>query len=60
MNKYKMIVKETYTHEIEVEAENGDDAVKKAHEVYENTNDGTFVVDGYNLEKVECFQKEVG
>ena len=43
--KYKILVKEIYCYEIEVDANNKTDAINKGMEKYLNSSNGTFVAD---------------
>lgn len=52
-----MIIKETYSFELEIEVESEDEAIKKAYEIHKSSNDGTFVADGNSFEKVDCYIK---
>lgn len=50
--KYKGIVRDVYKYEIEVEADNTDEAIRKLKEIHDSDEiEGVFVADGYSYEK---------
>lgn len=51
MDKFKIRVNEIYEYEMEVYAESGDDAIKKAKELYSQSRDGNFIADASSFKK---------
>ncbi len=54
MGNYKVKIQETYEYEVEVKANDGTDALKKAKKIYEEDyKDYHFVADATTLEKTD-------
>lgn len=53
MAKYKGIVREIYEYEIEIEAEDGGEAINMLKEKYNNSEDGKFVADANSYLRAE-------
>lgn len=53
MPKYKGIVREIYEYEIEINAEDGADAMIKLKDAYNNSTEGVFVADANTYLRAE-------